>query len=187
MKVLIVTGTKDPLFSSAAETAKRCVGESGTAAEIVSLSEHVQGCTGCGRCWKTGACVFDDEVNQALRLLDDVRGLMVITPVYYGEPAAQTMNFLNRLLYCGSDRLAQKPAVSVSAGKGTAAAKAQARLNERFAYADMIIISHKNGFALKEEDDIRIPAKRLACVIRNMDAGGCRFEDEYVRGLDYVR
>jgi multimeric flavodoxin WrbA len=187
MKVLIIAGTKDPLITNAADCAARCFEDRGIGAEIAVLNEHVQGCTGCGRCWKTGICVFDDEVNRTLGMLDDVRGLMVLTPVYYGEPAVQTMNFLDRLFWCGSDRLALKPAVSVCSGRGSAAAKAQARLNERFAYADMMIVSHKNGFVLKEENDILIPAQRLACLIRNMDEGSCSFENTYTRELDYVR
>ena len=120
-------------------------------------------------------------------MLKEAEGLMIVSPVYYGEPDRCVLNFMDRLMHCGADLCAFRPAAAVFSLRGTSAAKAQARMNEYFAYADMTVISHKNGYVIKKEDDILIPAQRLARLVRVLHPGNGCAEPEYIRELDYVR
>lgn len=187
MKVLLITGGSQSLLISASEKAAAVFMNQGIECETVFVPAETKGCTGCGKCWKKRTCVFEDEVNQAVMCLKEAAGLMVVSPVFYGEPDRQTLNFMDRLTHCAADLMALKPAVFAAYARGSAAARAQARMNEYFAYADMIVISRKNGFVLKEENDILIPAERLAWLVKSLHEGGQRPQNDYVRELDYVR
>ena len=187
MKVLLICGSDQPVSAGAADKAAAFFTAQGIACDTVFVQPETKGCTGCGKCWKKRSCVIDDEVNRAAEMLKDAEGLMVVSPVYYGEPDRCVLNFMERLMHCGADLCAFKPAVPVFSLRGTSAAKAQARMNEYFAYADMTVITHKNGYALKREDDILVPAQRLALLVRVLHAGNGCAEPEYIRELDYVR
>ena len=187
MKVLIVCKAQDTLLYNSAEKASAYLEQQGIESEIIYVPEQVQGCTGCGRCWKKKLCVFEDEVNTAAEKLRECDGFMVLSPVFYGEPDRMMLNFLDRLTHCASEAMAFRPAVSMFSSRASSALRAQTKINEYFMYADMVIVSHKGGFRLKEENDILIPAARLAWVMNSLDENRDRPEMEYIRELDYVR
>ncbi len=102
----------------------------------------VHGCIACGKCGKTGKCVFDDDaVNRVSEKADEYDGLIIGAPVYYGGPCAQATAFLDRLFYSSSKKWAKKPASSVVSCRRGGASAAYERLNKYFEMSNMPVVT----------------------------------------------
>ena len=66
----------------------------------------IQGCTGCGGCYKLGRCVYNDKVNETVESLENYDGVVIGSPVYYAGPNGALCAFLDRLFYCSRGRFA---------------------------------------------------------------------------------
>ena len=66
MKVLILNGSPKANGNTAFALSQMAevFAENGVEVEILQVgSQLIRGCTGCGSCYKTRKCVFDDLVN----------------------------------------------------------------------------------------------------------------------------
>ena len=118
MKVLLINGSprrEGNTFIALSEAARALEAE-GVGAEIVSIgTKAVQGCIACGKCAELGRCVFNDALyNEVREKLAGADALVVGSPVYYAGPNGSLCALLDRLFYSCSDRLAYKPAASIS-------------------------------------------------------------------------
>lgn len=69
MKVLMINGSPNPNGNTAIalNEMKKIFDEEGVETEIVTVgNKAIRGCTGCGRCFYIGKCVFDDLVNETV-------------------------------------------------------------------------------------------------------------------------
>ena len=74
MKVLLINGSphKEGNTAFALEQMTAVFAEAGVETEILQVgSECIRGCIGCGSCYKTHKCVFDDLVNETAARLDE--------------------------------------------------------------------------------------------------------------------
>ncbi len=143
----------------------------------------IAGCIACGKCEATGRCVFQDQVNEVLDQLDDYDGIIVGSPVYYAGPAGQLCAFLDRLFYCGGDRMAGKLAASVVSCRRGGASAAFDRLNKYFGISNMHIVGSQywnqvHGLVpedvQKDEEGLqtmRTLAQNMAWMLKNIEAG----------------
>lgn len=143
----------------------------------------VAGCIACGKCSRTGRCVFDDKVNEVLERLDGYSGIVVGSPVYYAGPAGQLCAFLDRLFYCSESRMAGKLAASVVSCRRGGASAAFDRLNKYFGISNMHIVGSQywnqvHGFTpddvRRDEEGLqtmRTLAQNMAWLLKNMEAG----------------
>ena len=123
MQVLLINGSPHPKGSTA--TALATVAQQLEKAGIETTTLHVghkaiRGCIACGKCARTGLCVFkDDPVNECVERMREADGLVVGSPVYYAGPNGSLCALLDRVFYsCGRD-LAYKPAaICCSARRG---------------------------------------------------------------------
>lgn len=103
MKVLMLNGSPHAQGNTARALAEmeRVFEKAGIEVENIQIGgKKITGCTGCGACSKTGACVIDDLVNEVLApKLKGVDGMVVGTPVYYAGPNGDVLNALSRLFY----------------------------------------------------------------------------------------
>ena len=133
MKVLLVNGSPHQngcTFTALDECAKK-LNELGVETEIYWLgTKAVQGCIACGKCKKTGKCIFDDCVNEISNRLDEFDGFIFGGPVYYGGPCGQLTAFMDRLFYTSAPRLSSKLASSVVSCRRGGATSAYERLNK---------------------------------------------------------
>jgi len=106
--------------------------------EIVQVgNKDVRGCIACGSCGKTGKCVFDDIVNECAPKLAEADGLIVGSPVYFGNPNGTVLSFLQRLFYSSGVDLRMKVGASiVSCRRGGNSATFEA-LNQFFGISGM--------------------------------------------------
>lgn len=108
MKVLMINGSPDEkgCIHTAMTIAAEVLDRHGIQSEEILIgNKDIRGCIACHKCKKTGKCVFDnDPVNETAPKLAEAEGLIIGTPVYYGNPNGTILNFLQRLFYsCGLD------------------------------------------------------------------------------------
>lgn len=142
MKVLLINGSPHP---------KGCIGTAfqimveefalaGVETEIINVgNEAVRGCIACGSCRKTGKCVFDDLVNETAPKFEAADGLVVGSPVYYGQPNGNVISFVQRLLYSTSFSKAMKVGASVVSCRRGGNSASFEQINQFFGISGMPI------------------------------------------------
>ena len=119
MNVLLINGSphkEGNTYTALAEVAKTLEAE-GIETEIAWIGvKPVRGCIACGTCIEkqNGVCVFaDDPCNTMIEKLRAADGLVVGSPVYYGQPTGQVMSLLQRMFFAGGAAAQNKPAAAV--------------------------------------------------------------------------
>ncbi len=185
-KVLLINGSPNEhgcTYTALKEIADT-LSKNDVESEILYLGKKpVAGCIACGKCYQTGRCVFDDNVNKVLEKLDEYNGIIVGSPVYYAGPTGQLCAFLDRLFYCSENRMAGKLAASVVSCRRGGASAAFDRLNKYFGISNMHIVGSQywnqvHGFTpddvRKDEEGLqtmRTLAQNMAWLLKNMEAG----------------
>ena len=140
MKVLMINGSPNP--KGCISTAFDIVAEELAAADIESEqvmvgTKDVRGCIACSRCRELGRCVFDDVVNETAPKLAEADGVIIGSPVYYGNPNGTVLSFMQRLFYSSIVDLRMKVGASiVSCRRGGNSATFEA-LNQFFGISGM--------------------------------------------------
>ena len=101
-KVLLLNGSPraHECIGTALDEMVKVFEKEGVETEIIQIgNKDIRGCTACGRCHELGKCVFDDLVNEVAEKLKDADGLVVGSPVYYGNPNGTVIAFMDRLFY----------------------------------------------------------------------------------------
>ena len=73
--------------------------QAGLETEIIELGEmDIHGCCACGHCKETLKCSIDDDFAGIIPKLcdDEIKGIIIVTPVYFGTMASQCKAFLDR-------------------------------------------------------------------------------------------
>lgn len=143
-KVILLNGSPHSNGCTAAALAEmiKVFQEEGIETELVHVGNRdIRGCISCGRCSKTGKCVFDDLVNQVAPEFEKADGLVVGSPVYYGSPNGTILSFMDRLFYSTSFSKHMKVgAAVVSCRRGGNTASFDA-LNKYFTISSMPVAS----------------------------------------------
>lgn len=185
-KVLLINGspnehgcTYTALREVADTLADNCV-----ETDLVYLGKApVAGCIACGKCARTGQCIFDDQVNEILEKIEEYDGIVVGSPVYYAGPSGQICSFLDRLFYSSRGRMAGKLAASVVSCRRGGASAAFDRLNKYFGISNMHIVGsqywnqvHGNSPDEVHRDEeglqtMRTLAQNMAWLLKGVEAG----------------
>jgi multimeric flavodoxin WrbA len=98
--------------------------------EVMSVvDKNIEGCLGCGACYRTGQCVIVDDMGEFYKAVEKATRVVVSTPVFfYGVPALgkalidRLQVFWSRIYQLGEKRdFAAEPkgfVMSVGATKG---------------------------------------------------------------------
>ena len=144
MKVLLINGSPRPqgcTFTALSEVARE-LKANGVETEIVQIgTKPVAGCIACGKCAKTGKCIFDDQVNELAERLEEFDGFVVGSPVYYASPNGSILAFLDRLFYVASKKMCYKPAAAIASARRAGTTASIEALNKYFAFNQMPIVS----------------------------------------------
>ena len=102
MKVLLINGS--PHANGSTYTALKEVADTlnieGIETEIVQVGHlDIRGCIGCGTCFKTKQCVFNDIVEEMKVKFEECDGLVLGSPVYYSSPNGTLLSLLDRMFY----------------------------------------------------------------------------------------
>ena len=145
MKVLLINGSphKEGNTAFALQQMREIFQQNGIETETMEVgSAVIRGCVGCGSCYKTHKCVFDDLVNEVAEKLDSADGIVVGSPVYYASPNGTLLSFLDRLFYSTGhiDKRMKVGASIVCARRGGCTA-AMDVLNKYFTISSMPVAS----------------------------------------------
>ncbi len=135
MKVLIVTASpnREGLTSACGEAARQGVVDGRSPARVIDLNTlNVARCAACkdgwGTCRSDHVCQVEDDFQKLHESVGLAEGVVLVTPVYFGEPSESMKAFLDRLRRCEALRtgtrddrsaLSGKPVVCVAAAGGT--------------------------------------------------------------------
>ena len=118
----MINGSPDPkgcIHTAFAEAAKVFAENGIETEEIIIGNKDIRGCIGCRRCKTTGKCIFNDLVNETAPKLAEADGLILGTPVYFGNPNGTLLSFVQRLFYsCGVDLSMKVGTAVVSCRRG---------------------------------------------------------------------
>ena len=119
-------------FTALSEAA-RVLQENGIDTEIVQIGTNPQrGCVGCGGCKAKGGnrCLFDDDMcNRISEKMSGCDGLIIGSPVYYGQPNGTLLSLIQRMFYSAGACFSGKPAAAVAVcRRGGASAALQTML-----------------------------------------------------------
>jgi multimeric flavodoxin WrbA len=129
MMVICTSPNKDGLSAACAAAALEGLQQAGVAAEQVWLNDlKVGACQACENGWGTcrteHECQVLDEFQALHARVRQADGLVLVTPVYWGEMSESSKSFTDRLRRCEASlgdvsRLAGKPVVAVAAAGGS--------------------------------------------------------------------
>ena len=135
MKVLLISGSprKEGNTVLALSEAAKELEQNGIEAEIISLGTRpVRSCFACNSCKNKGEnkCVFDDDLcNRVTAKMKECDGLIIGSPVYYGQPNGGLLALIQRALYSAGSYFTGKPAAAVAVcRRGGATASLQTML-----------------------------------------------------------
>ena len=145
MKVLLINGSPKANGNTAFALSQMAevYAEAGVETEIIQVgSQVIRGCIGCGSCYKTHKCVFDDLVNETAEKLAEADGMVVGSPVYYASPNGTLISFLDRLFYStGHIDKTMKVGASVVVARRGGFTAAMDVLNKYFTISSMPVAS----------------------------------------------
>ena len=205
MKVLLINGSphKDGSTNRALTEVCKTLNQEGIETEIVQVGHlSIRGCIGCGSCYETGKCVFDDEVNKIAKKFEEADGLVIGSPVYYSSPNGTLISLLDRLFYSTYFNKMMKVGASVvSCRRGGNSASFDV-LNKYFTISNMPIVSsrywnmvHGNNKEETEQDlegllTMRTLGRNMAFLIKAIKLGKEEYglpEREPHVGTNFIR
>ena len=186
MKVLLINGSPKVQGNTAFALSQMAevFEDQGIEAEVIQVGNQViRGCVGCGSCYKSGKCVFDDLVNEVAPKFEEADGIVVGSPVYYASANATLIAFLDRLFYSTRFDKRMKVGASVVAARRGGCSATFDELNKYFTISGMPIASShywnsihgaKPGEAEQDAEGIatmRNLAKNMAFLMKSIALG----------------
>lgn len=142
MKVLMINGSPrtNGNTATALHEMEKIFAQEGIETELVHVgNKDIRGCIGCRKCYETGACVFNDLVNETAAKFEACDGLVVGSPVYYASANATLVAFLTRLFYSTHFDKTMKVGAAVVAARRGGLSAAYDELNKFFGISGMPI------------------------------------------------
>ena len=190
MKVILVNGSphaKGCTFTALSEVAET-LNKEGVETEIFHIgTKPIIGCTACRKCTDLGRCVFDDRVNDFVKIAGDFDGYIFGTPVHYAAASGAMTSFMDRAFYAigrsGKESLYLKPAAAVISARRAGTTATFDQMNKYFTISQMPVISSRywnmvHGASpedvlqdLEGLQTMRILGRNMAFFLKCRDAG----------------
>ena len=191
MKVILVNGGphKNGCTHRALAEVATTLDAHGIESEIFWIgAKPAAGCMACGRCRETGACIFDDAVNEFRALAEQADGFIFGAPVHYAHAASSLMGFMDRPFYSNGkagapDVLSFKPAAAIASARRAGTTTALDDMQKFFTISNMPIVSSRywnmvHGCTPEEvEQDqeglwtMRQLGRNMAWLLKSLEAG----------------
>lgn len=147
MRVLLINGSphrEGNTFLALNEIAK-VLKQEGIETEIVGVGTRaVRGCIACGKCKEIGGnrCVFEDDIcNSISARMAECDGVIVGSPVYYGQPNGTVLSLIQRMFYSAGKYFEGKPAAAVAVCRRGGSTAAFQTLQMPFQMMNMPIVT----------------------------------------------
>lgn len=131
MKIIILTSSpnEDGLTAACGTAAKIGAEASGAEATVINLNKlNVGTCNACGNGWgpclNVNQCQVEDDFQALHNSLESYDGIVIATPVYWGDMSESAKAFFDRIRRCEAWKkengfLQDKPVISVAAAGGS--------------------------------------------------------------------
>lgn len=132
MKLLVISSSpnKDGLTAACARAAVEGAQTAGGTTEEIYLNDlQIGKCQACengwGTCHTEHRCQVEDDFQAVHARIAGVDGLVLVTPVYWGEMSESAKAFTDRLRRCeatrprGESQLSGKPVIAIAAAGGS--------------------------------------------------------------------
>jgi len=143
-KILFINGSpnENGCVSTAMDEVIGVLRDSGIETEKLWLGKKAMAdCMACMQCQQKGRCVIEDQVNEVAAQIDDIAGIVVGSPVYYGGPNGRITSFLDRLFFSVPDvKFNGKLGASIVSCRRGGATAAFERLNKYFLIENMHVV-----------------------------------------------
>ena len=143
-KILFINGSpnENGCVSTAMDEVIGVLRDSGIETEKLWLGKKAMpDCMACMQCQVKGRCVIEDQVNEVAAQIDDIDGIVVGSPVYYGGPNGRITSFLDRLFFSIPDvKFNGKLGASIVSCRRGGATAAFERLNQYFLIENMHVV-----------------------------------------------
>ena len=144
MKVLLVNGSprKEGNTYVALNEFAQQLAKNGIQSELIWIgTKPVRGCVACNSC-HDNRCVFNDDItNSIIAKMEECDGLVIGSPVYYGQPAGPVCCLQQRMMYAGSSVMANKPAAGICVCRRGGATAAFQSLNMPSQMTNMPVVT----------------------------------------------
>jgi len=129
---------------------------SGAETELVLLAEKkVTPCDGCETCIETGICRIKDDMQTIYQQLEQADGIILGTPVYFGNVSGQAKIFIDRTqALTRNGKLRNKVAGAIVAARRVGAGQVLSLLYYYFAGRRMVIAGGAIGYG-REKGEVR--------------------------------
>ena len=143
-------------------------------------------CIACAACVHNGNghCAFNDDLcNEVIDKMNQADGLIVGSPVYYGNPTGNLLNLIHRMLFAGA-KVSGKPAAAVAVCRRGGATAAFQTLQTPFQMVNMPLVTSQywNIAYGREPGEVRLNSEgmqtmrtmalNMAWMIRQLTAEG---------------
>lgn len=177
MKVLAVNGSarRNGNTSLLIEAVFEPLRDAGVECELIELAgKDVRGCTACGKCTSKadGKCYGRrDDANEIIERLAAADGIILGSPVYFGDVTAEIKALMDRAGYVGRskrDMFMRKPGAAVVAVRRAGGMHAFDTLNHFFSIAEMVTVgsSYWNIGIGRERGDVEGDAEGMRTMHR---------------------
>ncbi|MFC1942311.1 flavodoxin family protein [Chloroflexota bacterium] len=137
--------------------------EAGAETEIFLVADKtINGCDGCGSCFKTGMCKIKDDMQQLYPRMEAADAIILGSPVYFHDVTAQAKAIIDRtFVYLADNILKGKVASQVLALRRVGGGQTRAHLYGVFIAHGMIPTRGAIGYG-REKGDVRtgLPGRR---------------------------
>lgn len=146
MKVLLINGSprrQGNTYLALQEVAQQ-LEKQGVESELVWIgNKPVRGCIACYKCVDGDRrCVFNDDLcNEVIAKMAECDGLILGSPVYWGQPAGPLLSLQQRMLVAGKLNFVGKPAAAVCLCRRGGATAAFQTLQMPFQMLNMPIVT----------------------------------------------
>ena len=192
MKVLLINGSprKSGNTYLALKEAAQELEKNGIETEIVGVgTKPVRGCIACSTCKTKGnnQCVFDDDIcNEVSAKMAECDGLIVGSPVYYGQPNGTVIALVQRMLYSNGAAFNGKPAAGVAVCRRGGATAALQTLNMPFQLLNMPRLEGEAALDAEGMQTMRSLAKNMAYLLKATE-GKAKPEYEERQAMHFIR
>ena len=119
-------------------------------------------CVGCGNCYKTGECIYKDDIENLSLAIGSADGVILGSPTYASNVSGQMKVIIDRGHFVMEQLLYSKYAISVVTYENYGGREAARILSRLLAYSGSKIsgaIAVRSNFYSNPSDDIRLKRK----------------------------
>lgn len=166
MKIVIINGSHRKNGATALilnEMHKELKKHSDVEIQMVHVSDLLlQYCVGCGSCYKTGVCIYKDDIEKLSFSIADADGIILGSPTYASNVSAQMKVIIDRGHFVMEQLLYGKYAISVTTYENYGGRDAAKIINKLLSYSGAKICSSivvKNKFNINPIGDVWVKKK----------------------------